>query len=178
MASKLEQAINVMGRPHTITPATATLTIPTGHRNARLTPAAALTITFISTDVSWGQEIILFLYDPRYTEAGWMLQILAAGAIVSIVLNSIEYALLAMGDSFRFLMLLIGRTVVSVAAMIFGGVYYGIVGVVVAYSVLELLSYPILVALIRRYGVWLPGLDLGGLAVSAIVVGGGLWLKG
>lgn len=60
MASKLEQAINVMGRPHTIVPTTATLTIPTGQRNARLVPAAALTVTAISADVSWGQEVVLW----------------------------------------------------------------------------------------------------------------------
>lgn len=124
----------------------------------------------------FGQEIVDLVYDPRYHEAGWMLQVLAAGAIPASICAPVGIVLLAVGNSFRHLLMLISRAGLLIAAMAVGGKMAGTPGLIVGFSASPLLFYPFLAALVRKYNVWLPLIDFIGLAVSALVVGLGLWL--
>lgn len=49
--------------------------------------------------VATGQPVIDLLYDPRWIEAGWMLQLVAAGMWLSVMHAPTESALLALGHS-------------------------------------------------------------------------------
>lgn len=49
--------------------------------------------------VATGQPVIEFLYDPRWIEAGWMLQVTAVGMWFAVMHAPSESALLAMGHS-------------------------------------------------------------------------------
>lgn len=113
-----------------------------------------------------GPEIVRFLYDTRYWDAGWMVQILAVGAMLSAIMVPAESVLVACGDSFRH-MLLQGIGAVTMAGCMAGG--YGLggtPGLIVGFSLAGLAQYPFLAMFIRPRGVWIPKLDLAaGLAV-------------
>ena len=128
--------------------------------------------------IVFGPELVDFLYDERYLNAGWMLQILASGAVVSAVFIPIDVVLLAVGDSYRFLLMLISRSFWLLVAMVVGGILGGPTGLIIGFAVSPVLYYPFLVALVRRYNVWIPLLDFGALFVSAVAIGVGFWLKG
>lgn len=127
----------------------------------------------------FGQQIVGFLYDPRYYEAGWMLQVLAVGAVGRLVTVTAEGALLANGDSFRNFIWQTTRAILLVLCMAAGGYIDGIFGLTAGVMISRLVDYLILSALIYRYRVWLPWLDAAAMASSLVVIGFGLkWMYG
>lgn len=124
-----------------------------------------------------GPEIIGFMYDDRYADAGRMLQLLGAGAILQAIFIPIEAVLMASGDSFRHMALQVIKFTALLLAMSFGGYYYGATGIILGFSLSHILYYPFLAGLVRRYHVWFPGLDAIAFAASLAMVLGGLWAK-
>ena len=63
--------------------------------------ALLLAVTVPSTWVLaiFGQQIIQFLYDERYWDAGWMLRVLSVGMVGSMLSVTADRAMLAVGDS-------------------------------------------------------------------------------
>ncbi|MEZ5671747.1 MAG: hypothetical protein R3E08_04940 [Thiotrichaceae bacterium] len=125
----------------------------------------------------WGNVIIEFLYDKRYHDAGWMLQISAAGAIATTIVTTIRPVLLAKGDSFRSMLNGLARVVIQAIGMVIGYEIAGIHGMLVGFAAADWLSYPLLVYHIYGYGVWLPGLDAAAFGSSAVVVAIALWIN-
>jgi O-antigen/teichoic acid export membrane protein len=117
-----------------------------------------------------GQWLIDVLYDARYADAGWMLQILAAGAIGKIVSDTAANILLAVGDSRRHMFLQFGRGLILIGCIAIGGMKADIFGMVIGIAVSRIADYPLLVLAIRRYRVWIPSLDLSTFVVSAVVI--------
>jgi O-antigen/teichoic acid export membrane protein len=143
-----------------------------------------LTVPPVCVLAIWGQEIVQLLYKPDYHGAGWMLQILATGAVVSVIGSTVGPVLLAMGDSYRFMIIQIARTVIMCITMATCG-YIGWqvngetgahVGVLIGVALPEVFLYPVLVWAVRRYGVWLPKLDITGFLIAGIVIALGLML--
>ena len=66
-----------------------------------------------------GPHLIAFLYDGRYQDAGWMIQILAAGAVGTAVSATVDQMLLAQGDSFRYMLQLASKLLLQLAGMEF-----------------------------------------------------------
>jgi len=134
--------------------------------------------------IVFGPELVTLLYDERYVDAGWMLQILASGALLSAVFIPVDIVLLAVGDSYRHLLMLVSRSFWLMAAMVAGGAFGAFTdlgspkGLIIGFAVSPLLYYPFLAALVRRYNAWIPLLDVGALLVSGAAVGVGFWLKG
>ncbi|MBE9563541.1 MAG: oligosaccharide flippase family protein [Proteobacteria bacterium] len=120
--------------------------------------------------VLWGDQIIEFLYDDRYHEAGWILKILASGMLSSSIISTITPVFLAMGDSFRNLISTTNRFILQVLGMAIGTYYAGITGFIIGVSLAEFLCYPLLVYLIRPYKVWLPLLDGVAFGSSFVVI--------
>ncbi len=117
----------------------------------------------------WGQQIVKALYTEPYHDAGWMLQILAAGNIGSAINLSAGGVVLASGDSFRYMILQVSRGVMMIAGMAIGFAFGGPIGLLVGMGASYWLNYPFLVWAIRRHGVWLPGLDAAVFAFSTVV---------
>ena len=126
----------------------------------------------------FGHEVVELLYDPRYAEAGWMLQILALGMLGSVVSSSAERVLLARGDSFSHMLLQACQTALLLFGMGLGVQLMGVRGLLIGMSVARLLSYLPLAVLIRRTGAWQPALDAVAFAVSFAIVGLGFALRG
>lgn len=119
--------------------------------------------------IVWGQSIINFLYPVNYHGAGWMLQILAINGAFKSATLTVGPILFAVGDSFRAMLVIFVYAFTLIVCMLIGGYYFDAKGVIWAIPISELISYPILIATIKRYGVWLPGLDLTGALVTIIV---------
>ncbi len=130
--------------------------------------SAALPIVW--TMLILGQDIVRFFYDERYWEAGWMLQILAAGTAVSVVSITTERVLLAKGDSFRHMLLQVMRSVFFIGGMCIGGALGGVAGLLIGVGVSRLFEYFVTVLLIRKYGVWLPKLDGVAFAMTSVAI--------
>ncbi|MCK5525205.1 MAG: oligosaccharide flippase family protein [Thiomargarita sp.] len=125
----------------------------------------------------WGDYLIAFLYDDRYQDAGWMLQILSAGSIALAIRATIGPVLLAVGDSFRQMINIAIRLALQIIGMAAGAYIAGTQGFFIGLALSEWLSYPALVYLIRPYNVWRPLLDVLAFGSSFIVVGIALWLN-
>jgi len=106
-----------------------------------------------------GPEIIRFLYDSRYWEAGWMLQVLAVGAMLSSIIIPAESVLVATGNSYRHMLLQGVGAVAMTLCMALGFWLSGTPGLIVGYALAGLVQYPFLAYFIRPCGVWMPKLD-------------------
>ena len=126
----------------------------------------------------FGTEIITFLFPERFHGAGWMVQILGAGAAASAISSTIGPVLLAIGDSYRYMILQATRAGILVIGMWIGHVYGGFTGILIAIAISDLVNYPVLALCVRRYGAWLPALDLAGFfaAAGTIILGWYLFL--
>ncbi len=127
--------------------------------------------------VVFGGTIVSVLYDDRYLDAGWILQLLSVGAVASIIGSTIGPVLLAVGDSFRFMLLMALRTVVLLAGMALFGWLYGTVGLIFGVAIPDCITYPILIVMVRKYRVWHYWLDLAGFlsALILIHIGWAIW---
>lgn len=128
-------------------------------RQARVTLLWAV-LPFFCVLIVWGQPLVDLLLDPRYRQAGWMLRIIAAGAIFATISRTCSPVLLAAGDSWRYMLVLVSRAIFLFAAMFLGGWYFGTEGLIVGIASVSLLNYPVLAWAVSKHGGWMPGLDL------------------
>lgn len=127
----------------------------------------ALTLPPLCVLVAWGAEIVGLLYDARYAGAGWMVQILAAGAIVDCIAATSRNLILARGDSRRHFFSMLGGAVLFAAFVVAGYQWDGWQGLVVALAAAPLARYPALAWALHRQRLWQPLLDFGALACAA-----------
>lgn len=126
----------------------------------------------------FGQPIVELLYDPRYWQAGWMLRILAVGAIGGIMDATSDRAILAAGDSLGYLKLQMLRSMLFVGGVVTGYLVAGLTGLLIGMSCARLVAYVPLAYFLRRHGIWLPKLDCSAFALSAIAIALGSWAMG
>lgn len=120
---------------------------------------------------TFGGEVLRLLYDERYQGGAWMLQALALGSIAEVVGLTASPVLLARGDSFRHMLVLVVRSALLVTGVWLGNRHWGVDGQVVAIAGSALLGYPALAWATRAHGVWMPALDAAALAGSAALIG-------
>ena len=129
-----------------------------------LSLSASVAVVFVVL----GPWLIHHMYDRRYVEAGWILQVLALSSLVGTVGSSYSDVLLARGKT-RVLAWLIACTIVlQIVGMIVGS-HFGARGVVVGLSLVPLVMYPVTALTYRSLKVWQPGLD--GLAILVAGLG-------
>ena len=139
-------------------------------RRTRIVILAAA-LPFFSILVAWGGRIVDFLYDSRYHDAGWILQILAAGTIFRAITTTFEPVTLAFGDSFRQMLKVAMWLVLLIMAMAVGGWLGGMRGLIIGVACTDVLRYPVTVWATQRYGGWMPALDLAAVAYSGVFIG-------
>ncbi|MBT7841847.1 MAG: oligosaccharide flippase family protein [Lentisphaerae bacterium] len=137
----------------------------------------AVAFPILAVLIVFGDFAVHVLYDERWQAAGWMLQVLSVGSVAAILNLTLSALLLAVGDSFRFMLFQLWRSVCLVIAMSVGGFYFGTKGLIVGVAAAPWLAHPFLVACVRRYRVWTPFMDLACLAGAAALVGMGFLIK-
>ncbi len=130
----------------------------------------ALALPPLCLIVVWGPEIIALLYDARYLGAGWMAQVLAAGALVNCISTTAGILLLARGDSRRHFLSLAWGSALFVVFIVAGALLGGWRGVVVALAAAPLARYPALAWGLHRQGAWQPLLDLAALLGAGALI--------
>jgi O-antigen/teichoic acid export membrane protein len=124
----------------------------------------------------FGQEVVDLLFDPRYHQAGWMLRVLAAGSVGTLVIGTAEMLFVASGESRAHLVHKASGAVLFVAAMAVGYALAEFKGVLIGMSAGRILGYLPMAVLLKRRGAWLPKLDALVFGASALVLGLGYWL--
>ncbi|NEQ26321.1 MAG: oligosaccharide flippase family protein, partial [Microcoleus sp. SIO2G3] len=125
---------------------------------------------------SFGDRIILLLYDSRYHDAAWMLPILAIGIWPRLLCATIEPVLFSIGQVQYTTLGNLCRFVFTVAAIFLGYAWLGTVGAVIGVALNDLLYYIVVCYGLRREGfgclsqdLRATGLLLGLIALSMIV---------
>lgn len=126
----------------------------------------------------FGSYLIDLLYPAEYHDAGWMLEMLAAGTCGQIIGASVGGILLAKGNSFRYM---VWKTVsgLQMIACMFGGLWIGtqmpgdnssLAGLIIGMGAGYWLNYLVLVWAIWPYKVWMPKFDMLCFAVAGAVI--------
>ncbi|MFV0359680.1 oligosaccharide flippase family protein [Tropicimonas sp.] len=113
-----------------------------------------------------GPVLVDLLYDPRYAMAGAVTTLYALSFMPVLALDTAPTALMASGDSRRFLVVLSTTAALQFVFLLLGVRIAGIFGVILAPGLAVLCNYPIRMAYARRYGVWDPLHDFGFLLVG------------
>jgi O-antigen/teichoic acid export membrane protein len=95
----------------------------------------------ISCLVAGGPALVLFLYDTKATEAGWMTQMLAAGSWFYALESSNSRALLALGKSNWLAMASLAKLLGMIVCIPLGMKYFGFPGAVAGLAGSEMLRY-------------------------------------
>ena len=109
--------------------------------------------------IVFGNELVTVLYDERYWNAGWMVQVLSAGYAIAIGTNIGPFHL-GQGKSKLFMVLITTKAVVLGLSMYFGGLVYGMTGVVIGVAAANYLFYLVSIGVYQYFGLWLWKLDL------------------
>jgi O-antigen/teichoic acid export membrane protein len=129
-------------------------------------PSWCLAVVF----VFFGVQLMETLYDERYHGSGAMLELLAAGTLVSCVWGSYVGVLLAMGKVVTSTALTAIQIVCQIITMFVGYYYWGGLGIVMGVAAANWIIYPLNAFVMSRNGLWQPKLDLMLLAASVLIV--------
>ncbi len=99
-----------------------------------------------------GQDLINLLYDPRYEQAGLMLQLMAVGVWFQMQGNSYTPALLALGETRRMALGHAAKFLSLLVGVPLGFHYGGISGVLWGLAAAELAKYSVLGISLHRHG--------------------------
>lgn len=101
-----------------------------------------------------GNAIVQFMYDPRYEGGGPILVLIATALLPQMITLSYERLPLAAGRSGRYAFMIISKALVTLMLTFFGVVYFGTLGVIAAPFFAWVLTYPVLVYIIRPFRGW------------------------
>lgn len=137
-----------------------------------------ITTPIILTLALFGNLIIELLYDSRYHQAGWMLQTISAGSVFAVITSSLVPLMLAHGHSKLSTLVQAYKVCILFILTIAGGYLADVKGLIIGISLAPALTYPVVVLVIRRYGIYSLTMDTIYIAFSALIIGGGWWLLG
>jgi len=119
--------------------------------------------------VYFGQSLMQILYDDRYKDSGWMLQMLALGSLVGSLAISYNGILWAKGMVRASTVLLAIHLFIQVSAMVVGSYLGGAKGLVLAVAFAGWLMYPVYAFAYSRLSLWQPKLDLPFIGVAVLI---------
>lgn len=122
----------------------------------------------------FGDAIVRLMWDDRYHDAGWMVQLFSAGQILA-ALGNIGPIYLARGETWISMVLEAGKAIVLLGGVALGYMLAGVTGVIIAVALSVGIAYPLWVWINVRYRVWLPRLDAVAI-VGCVVISGALLL--
>lgn len=117
--------------------------------------------------VLFGKPLVGIMYDHRYADAGWILQILALGVLATTPGMTYTNVLLAQGKTFVLTVLMAIQTVIQFATMFVGYQLGHEFGVIVGVAATGWFLYPFQAICYARFGLWQPEVDLPVLALGS-----------
>jgi len=125
-----------------------------------------------------GKPLIDVLFDDRYSEAGWMLQVLSIGVMFNILNTSYDGILLSMGKAFMITRLMVIAVSLKFIAILVGFYLAGKSGVIFGVAGAELLFYPFVAITFFRISLWQSEIDIPFLCASVLVMAGFYFISG
>lgn len=119
--------------------------------------------------VYFGQSLMGILYDERYKDSGWMLQMLALGSLVGSLMSSYNGILWAKGLARTSTVLLAIQLFIQIPAMMIGSYLGGAKGLVFAVATVGWLMYPVHAFVYSRLSLWQPKIDLPFIGASLLI---------
>lgn len=116
-----------------------------------------------------GNFLVDFLYDERYKDAGWMLQVLAAGIAIQIATNVGPFYL-GFGRPGLFAFTVGLRAFLLVASMFTGALLLGPTGLVVGIAGSSLIYYLIEIYFLSKFKIWFWHIDLISLTIIGLII--------
>lgn len=120
--------------------------------------------------VFFGAPVMEILYDERYHQSGAMLELLAAGLLVSCVWGSYTDVLLAVGKVATHTLLTAAQITCQIGGMLVGYHYGKGMGILVGLVAASWIMYPVGAFMMSRNGLWQPRLDLVFLLASILIM--------
>jgi O-antigen/teichoic acid export membrane protein len=121
--------------------------------------------------ITSGQSLIDLFYDPRYAQAGWMMEILAV-TLLAVPFQLAIYCFIALGMPRLNTYVLFGQLVLLFIAMPFGFHFFGLPGAIWGYVCSQILSLPIVIFYCVRHGLFSVRREL--LQLPSVLVGAGV----
>ncbi len=143
-------------------------------RAHRMVAGLAIAMTIILAFV--GVWLVDVLYDTRYALAGPIVVLISFASVPAYAVIGSQNVLLASGDSRRYFFLQSAMAVAIIAFTYVGVTRLGVVGVLLAPALANLLIYPFRAALTARYKAWDPLGELGLMALGFAATGLAVWL--
>jgi O-antigen/teichoic acid export membrane protein len=127
----------------------------------------ALTTCICVSFVLFGKPLIGLMYDHRYADAGWILQLLSLGVLVTTPGSTYTNVLLAQGKTAILMVLMAIQTVIQFAAMFIGYRLGGDFGVIVGITATGWFLYPFQAICYGRLRLLQPEVDLPVIALAS-----------
>ena len=102
----------------------------------------------------FGDWLIALMYDDRYFDAGWMLQVMAVGALFAAVTSSLSPVIIGKGHVKVHLGLYIVKVFIYFTVLLSANYLYGIEGVVAGIAISPILIYFVYSIYVMRYGIY------------------------
>ncbi len=123
-----------------------------------------------------GASLIRFIYDDRYLNAGWILQILAIGQVARVLSGTLQPFLNARSDSFSQMIVSSASAIILIFCFALGHWLGGSKGMIVGYAFSGFLTHPIMVLFARKHGYHCMLTDMGIALATCIIIYIGWWL--
>jgi len=118
----------------------------------------------------WGDQLMWFLYDERYSHSGYILEILGMGMLVGIIGFSYSGLLFAKGLVRTYTIMLGVESAAQISAVIFGYYLMGGQGAILGIAFASWLLYPVQAFVYARLNLWEAKVDLLFFMLSILVV--------
>jgi O-antigen/teichoic acid export membrane protein len=117
--------------------------------------------------ILFGEPLVHIMYDKRYADAGWMLQILALGNLVITPGSTYTNVLLAQGKTSIMTLLMAIQVVIQFGTMLVGWYLGGDYGVIVGIAAMGWFLYPFQAICYAKLSIWQPEVDLPIIAIAS-----------
>lgn len=119
--------------------------------------------------IAFGDQVVGLLLGARFAAAGPMLQLLSVGIVFEVITATVAPVVLASGDSYSHMVLLIARGTLMTLGALVGASTAGVDGLILGIVGAQIASYPVLAWAVAKHGAWTPWLDLAGVGYAATV---------
>lgn len=143
-------------------------------RAHRMVAGLAVTMSIVLAFV--GVWLVDALYDTRYALAGPVVVLVSFASVPAYAVIGSQNVLLASGDSRRYFFLQAAMALAIIVLTYVGVTRIGVVGVLLAPALANVIVYPYRAALTARYKAWDPVGELGLMAFGLATTGSAIWL--
>jgi O-antigen/teichoic acid export membrane protein len=120
--------------------------------------------------ITLGAQLISILYDERYNDAIWMIQILPLGALLGVLSLTYQDAMLAKGRSLYITIIMVIQLLIQITGITIGYQLSGITGIIIGYSMVGWILYPFTAIFAKKINIWQPKIDFPVIFLAIIFV--------